>query len=341
MRSKEYVCVGIQQGLDALKAWVVPVARKMHVNYYIRKIRSGADVCYRNAVADFWEEFFSEETYRPMKNDLAYRESQEEFWEDASYPYDPLTDFGCYNSAGSTITSFHFGRKLELDTNIWMFSFDNPSGWYDDSRIYFRLSDTHAMVTVRMCIHDVDYYPGSSGHGSNILLVLRCLNEEPKTRKQIAREIHQRYYWNISEKTIGTQIAALQDIGFPIFHRNTDAAGIIANARSFAYLYGDVLRDPDPAGFYLDWSKQKPVQQEKVQQLGTRAYPLLILLTLQSEKDPMKPSQIREAVLKRYGVNISKGAIGRNMKLLEQLAYIQESDKKGYFTAEGNLLPTI
>lgn len=339
-RSKTTYYADQQEALDAFKKLVVPVARKMGVDDYIRKIRTGKDVKYRKAVADFLEEFFATEKYPQMKHVLNGNESQEDFWGLKKPPKDPLEDFDCFYNEGCTQVYFDFDKFMHLETDLWIH--EDSDGWNfePNSYIYFLLEVRGVAVKVYMTIDEVEHYFGEKAHSANILLVYHCLTEQPKTRKKIAEEIGKRYHLKLSEKTIGAQIDALKKLGLPICHRNTDATGIVASRESIAYLFGDVLEQPKPAGFYLDRSKQGSVQREAVQQIGTKAYPLLILLTLQNAQIPMKTGQIMEAVWDRYGVKISKGAILRNMKLLEQLKYVHEDDEKGY-TAEGHLLQNI
>lgn len=337
-----------QQALDAFKKLLVPVAREMGVDDCIQKIRNGKDVKYRKAIADFLEEFFGTESCPVTKNELCGKETQEDFWRPKVPPKDPLKEFDCFCDYGNIIcVYFNFGKELSLETNLWTFGrngqWDFHAFDYEYGEIYFRIYDNSEEARVYMTINEVEHYFGEKTHSANILLVYHCLTEQPKTRKKIAEEIWERYHLKLSEKTIGAQIDALKKLGLPICHRNTDATGIVANQaidQTIFYLFGDVIELPKPAGFYLDWSKQGSVQREAVQQIGTKAYPLLILLTLQDAQIPMKTGQIMEAVWDRYGVKISKGAILRNMKLLEQLKYIHEGDEKGY-TAEGHLLRNI
>ena len=123
------------------------------------------------------------------------------------------------------------------------------------------------------------------------VLVLRALEVGYKKHDEIQKYIKNRYKKNISTKTIYRHINLIKSLGFEIVDK----------------------------GPYVIWpSDQNPIATDD-QKFGRAAYPLMILVVLQSECKFYK--QIAEQVYFIYKTKIERKAIGRNLDILGAIGY--------------------
>ena len=123
------------------------------------------------------------------------------------------------------------------------------------------------------------------------VLVLRALEDGYKSYDEIQQYIKSRYKKNISTKTVYRHIKLIKSLGFEIV-------------------------DNSP---YVIWpSDQKPIVTDD-EKLGHAAYPLMIIVALQSEC--IFYEQIIERVNFIYNTKIERKAIGRNLGILGAIGY--------------------
>lgn len=123
------------------------------------------------------------------------------------------------------------------------------------------------------------------------VLVLRALESGLRNYDEIQEYILGKYKKHISTKTVYRHINLIKSLGFEIVDK----------------------------GPYVIWpSDQNPIATDD-QKFGRAAYPLMILVVLQSERKFYK--QIAEQVYFIYKTRIERKAIGRNLDILGAIGY--------------------
>ena len=123
------------------------------------------------------------------------------------------------------------------------------------------------------------------------VLVLRALEAGCKEYDAIQKHIQSRYKKSISTKTIYRHIKLIKSLGFEIV-------------------------DKSP---YVIWPSDKKIIASDDEKFGHAAYPLMILVVLQSECKFYE--RIIEQIDFIYKTKIERKAIGRNLKLLGKIGY--------------------
>jgi len=70
-------------------------------------------------------------------------------------------------------------------------------------------------------------------------------------------------------------------------------------------------------------------------ELGVSIKPLLILFVLKTAKKPMRQADIIKEIREKYNVEIGRGAVGRHINFLINVAYPIKKSKDGYVYENG------
>ena len=123
------------------------------------------------------------------------------------------------------------------------------------------------------------------------VLVLRALETGYKNYDEMQKYIQSRYKKHISTKTIYRHIKLIKSLGFKIV-------------------------DESP---YVIWPSDKDLLVADGEKFGHAAYPLMMLVVLQSERKSFE--EIIDQINLIYKTKIERKAIGRNMKILGAIGY--------------------
>lgn len=299
--------------LNEVKAVIVKYAQKMGINAYISAIRQGINAKYRAAIADYLESFFSSDVFDGYSDSRPFDDTPEDYLDEPCESIDPITDFECISEAGVDIISFNFGNRLSIETNLFYGT--------DSEVLFFVLKSTKHRVEVTVNEAFVEWHLEKPRSSANILFVYRCLTDVPKTREQICAQIKRYANTDVSPKTVGKHLKSLRALGVPIAHKGINKYLRAENAS---------LGVADQVGFYLE--NDRPLCEAvpaEIGNIGTRVYSLLVLLTLQCASEPMLQADILRRIEKKYGVSINRAAVGRHLKMLEELGYPISKTKAG------------
>ena len=311
------------EAFDTAKALIVKCAKDFDIDQYISAIRKGVNVKFRAIVADYLEEFFTSEKFTPHTDELPCMSEADDYLcdlynyedtdnEDFEPPSDPLNDFYVYDANGLTVFEFSILKNLCITIDI---PFDYSTGISDQMLV--SMKDSEHEITVSIKCKTIDWYLEKPSNSANILLVYKSLTKHPQTREKIRQRI--RYFSNtdISLKTIGKQIDTLRKIGVPIAYTGLN--------RYMRQSYDT------QSGFYLDDNAVPPeIDRSVLSELGTRVNPMLVLLAMENANGPMRQAEIIDTIEKTYGVKIARAAIGRHIKMLQQLDFGVKKTNDGF-----------
>lgn len=294
----------MQQAWNAAKKLIDEQAQSMKMMSYfsaLRKVKLQPDEC---AALRSWLEFFEKDSF--------------EEWE-TEYPFDNMiqtNDFIAEEDLPIRILKFRFQNHFYMETDIFHKSMD-------EEEFYFFLKDDTCSFKLNMIRRE------KTSHSLNILLVYRYLSEEPQTSNQLSQIIWEGKTIKLSTKTIREHIKVLRQLGFSVCHKSMNHYMREYNERTDdqGVLYTE--------GFYLDaYATPKKTVSADASKLGTKVYPLLLLLTLKNATDPMRQSEIISSIKENYNVTIGRAAIGRHLALLRGLNYPIEETSKGYLLSK-------
>ena len=150
--------------------------------------------------------------------------------------------------------------------------------------------------SVRIQIDEHMHY----GKSAYPLMVWSVLEEDPQTQDQIVKHIWRRFETQVERKAVGRHLQLLKNLGYPV--------------------------QVCSKGYFCCGEKREP--QTDVKYTAT-AFPLLILQVL--DGTPKTQGDIIQAVQEKFGVKMSRQAVGSNLRLLQDFAYGIQKSNNGYY----------
>lgn len=331
-----------------LRKMIAEQGKKMNVAAYISAIRKGKNRNYRKIIADALKNIFLESEPLSVEKIKQMKASIEDFTFDCCLgDKEPMDDFDAYTEGGRiVIIEFHFDQKLHVEFDI------NTDFDYNNDGIigeYFFIQDRNGKFKVNI---EEDVKPVTlekEYNSANIIYVYKSLCNDALEVKKAIDEDHinphnvlrgitpkqiqkgsQHFYGKqstLSTETIVKHIHALKQLGIPIKQYK-----VSKEEKEFWKTRN--IRCNEGYEIDIDFLDKVPAPVD-ASELGVSIKPLLILFVLKTAKKPMRQADIIKESREKYNVKIGRGAVGRHINFLINVAYPIKKSKDGYVYENG------